>query len=281
MLLRLQQPSLANLVPSGPLTVDMNHRLAKGLIGAFVPGSVGGRNLVGSEILIPDSGAKFGVNSEGRCHVSNAANGGLLATAGAPFKNWTNGFTLYWRGILHGARIGGNGSLISVDYDNAASDPFVVAGLYNEGSVASPQIALFWNSAGTFVATGTPLTLTAGQIGSVAGTFGIGGSSILYNNGLPVATDTFGASAPTSSATAQITIGTEAGVQARSSNASTFVAYAWNRVLTQAELQQLEWNAYDLLISNEAVAPYWAQVAGAPPTGFFGRPYYDMGRLNV
>lgn len=260
MLLRPVRTIAAPFVPANTI-IRPQHRLARGLIGAWLPGVTQGINLVGlSPPLAPDTAVSYGVGPEGIGLKSTAANAGMTVLAPSRFTNW-NELSFFWRGQSLGQRISGNAAYISVDYDNAASSPYVVAGIYNQGSAGQAVAVLFWNTGGTFTTSTITSALTNNQVYSLGASFTVGGNASLYNNGLQVVANSFGASAPNTSATSTIATGVETSLGARSPNCITEVIYAWNREITAVEQMELHADPF-FLFAPQSVAPLWINSIG-------------------
>lgn len=240
-------------LPPGPnLTIDWSHPLTRGLIGAFVPGVMGGVNLTGQcpPLAIKTATDTRKTTQEGPSWTTTADSAGLFgASCPAAFKTWTQ-FSIYWRGFFTSYTTN-NTKVFGIEFDNIGSTPFAVASLGYGGSTGTNFVAE-WNTAGTYTHD-VGVALTAGMQG-MCGTFKVGGNVVLYKNGIVVDTTAFGASNPTNAGSSLINFQTANG-NAGNFSGSGNVGYMWNRELSAAEVTLLDSDPYAFLLSDASPLP--------------------------
>jgi hypothetical protein len=264
-LIQPRAPSLLRGVSVGSLEVDKSAVMARRLIGCWLPG-ITGQNLAmgGFSPLARDTSAVTGSTFEGVGLSSQGANTGMTGFATSPFKDWSTGFSIFWRGNAIGAPITGNSSYGAIEYDNAVTSPYVVVGLYNEGSAGNATVNTFWNVSGNFLA-GTGVSLASGM-NSLGGVFVIDGNNRIFVNGLLRSTDVWNngfSGAPLSTSTSTISIGTFTAVQSRAVNAISNIVMMWARILTAGEMAALHADPYQLVSGTENIEPWWFDAVAA------------------
>lgn len=250
------------IIRPGIPRIDPGHWLAPWIIGAYMPGVTRGFNLTGTgPNLTPDTGVKFAQNVEGIALDGSAANTGWYATCDARWKSWTVGFSFYAR-ASYVVTIANPVNIIGVVYDNAVGSPYQVAALM----AADPQnMFLQWNHAGTLVNGTVSGAVSTGMHGFGA-SFTVGGNAEAYLDGVLQTTNAFGAGAPASTATSQVNIGLEQGVNSRNTGMYINVALGISRALTAAEQAMLDADPYGMFIwPGDEIFAYWK---GTPPPPF-------------
>jgi hypothetical protein len=258
-------------VPQGKLAIDWSHPLVQGLIGCWVPGSMGPIDLTGA---VPDLIWEINVGSGGQPSLKSTPEGpGLDATknsgfgnadfhglAPSTFKTWSN-LSVYWRGMIGPSADNPSAgtTLLGVAYDNAAGSPFTVFSLnINTSNV----IGMDWNTAST-INTVTGITPNFNAINSVGGTLPIGGTCNFYWNGVFRSSAAFGASPPQTSVTSTIGIGAYYPNK-NQSNSITTICCAWNRILSAIEMALVDADPYGFLIPAEYELPALPAPSVAP-----------------
>lgn len=233
------------IMPSGQVQIEPTHPLASNLIGAYLPGLFYGKNL--ALFGAPSDCAIGSINGVGTPVISGTQDGpgyktvddrdGLNVLAPASFLNWT-GFTIYSRGVYTLSTAVAGTFPVGIFAANPNANPFLVVGLQASGGVGNLQCV--WNTGGSFTSGSQAAPTPFDVFHSFAGTFLVGGNAILYFDGVQQASDSFGASGPTSSATATFVIcsNTQAGVQGLA--AITNLVLIWNRALSGAEIAALD-----------------------------------------
>lgn len=268
-------PPTGKLLLPGPLKIDWSNPLATGLIGCWVPGVFFGINLAGNGTNLKTdttlaTTATTGNTQEGPGLLSNTgANSGLNGVCTSPFLDYSNGKTHFWRGLPIAAATNTSNTIgVAVDITGGTSN--VLSSITLDGA-RNPLLK--WNNAGTANNGGAGgLTVTLGQMYTLAGTFAVGGNAILYVYGPGAAngvqnTTAFGASAPTGAgANTGICLNTSENVF-QNIKANCNIACIWNRVLSAQEISALNDDPYQFLIPAEGLMPALGGAAPAVPTG--------------
>jgi hypothetical protein len=232
--------------------IDWTNSLTHGLVGCYLPGTFGGMPIgVGPTLARGDGGAGSRVMTKegyGYKTATAATNTGFIGPAPTSFTG--SAFSVYWRGVLLGTADDFT-SLVGVTYTNADSDPFEVHSLCVDQGVSATNISAQWNTAATYTL-GTFVNTTSSRNKNIGlcGTFLAGGNAVLYIGGVSVASDVFGAGAPTVSGP-QIVINQYVPGTGRSPNATCNLVFFWNRQLLATEVLQLELSPHAFLIYPE------------------------------
>lgn len=234
-------------IPIGPLNIDWSHPLSAGLMACYLPGISGVDISSQAPTLAPEtSGYKRGVTSEGPSLLSDAvATQGMASIVSAPFTTWTT-LSIYWRGFSVGAS-SNNSNLVGITFDNLCGAPFLLAGL-ELGATGWTTVTA------TGANTGTGVFDNSGNFGkkfSCCGTFNTAALQKLYVNGNFISSATYGA-AYTSTATSSICIMTETACGPHNLNSHCNIVYFWNRELSAAEVLNLEFDPYCLLLPEDS-----------------------------
>jgi hypothetical protein len=265
-------PTLWNprTVPLGRVRVDMSHPLAQGMIGCWIPGTNGGKNLVeGQPDLIKNSGFQLDTTVEGPSDYSftSGVNGGLTAIL-PPSSAFVSGTTMsqYWRGVPMANPFVAGANLVGVNYGTADNSPYAVWMLNITGNSGTNwgQIRADWNSGGTFHTSSSGINLSGfyGNPCSAAATYNVNGNVNTYGrdigNGsfLLGATDSFGGSVPTNTGTDPLTINCYSAAAGRATNGKTLIAIVWNVELTAAQLAWVDRDPYCFLIPVDDIVGY-------------------------
>lgn len=237
-------------IPPGVLRVNPLAPIARGLIACWVPGrspvDISGSAVKGANLTYQSASTGFGESSEGAGVTHTGTGSGLVTpflTSGSPFF-FTTAITIYWRGRQLSAP-SAFADFFAVIQNNTDTTPFYIAGIRANSTVYE----IDWNSAGNFTgATPGSVSPATTGINSLAASFVVNGNNTFYFNGVNKGTAFFGTQPPTTTATSMINIGEAIVVAGRFTNATTLVAYAWNRALSDAEIAYLDRAPYSLLI---------------------------------
>lgn len=237
---------LPTVQPRGPVVVDLNSRVARGMIGYWLATPVASmRNLMnnGSDLL-PLGGGGIDVGPGGT-EATSAVGVGWYATAEAAQKP-TSAVSFFWQGVVDtSTNIGGSPPIFACVHNNSDSSPFVSWGI-RRAAAADAQVV--WNHTSGFASYSVTSILTVGERLSLIGTIAMGGAVQLYKNGTVVgAGSTAQAGSIAYGATAQIRLGPHI-LQSSHSGCSTEVAAAWNRVLSLEEIAAMSAQPYSMLI---------------------------------
>lgn len=239
-----------NQVPQGDLAIDWTHNLTNGLIGAWVPGAMGGVEITGfGPTLITQIGNVAGtpfidITPDGPGLRSSGHFGdGYGATTPPNYRSILgSGLSMFWRGLVLG---GGNNytPVLMISWDNSSGGPAPVMSI---GDRAGNSFYLTWND-------GTTAQLLFGEnypafpfFRSWAATFQTGAQAI-YVNGIQTGTSAL-ASVPTIGATSETSIQRYTSGNLAGTNTACNCAYIWNRVLSAAEMLQLHLDPYGFLV---------------------------------
>lgn len=240
--------------PPPGVGIRLGHPLARGLVGAFLPGTAG--NLVSSLLVDGGDTATFvGTTSivagpAGMAMRTNttATHGGCDEATPSSLLKPTTAVTVMWRGVLY-ASVSGDMSnspnLVACTYDNAGSSPFVAYGLARD-STTDNNIQFVFNAGGTFASTPGVTSFLLGVPYTVFGTFD-GTFGIVWLNGAQVTSVNQGG-AMTYGTGPVFAIGIHPFAATDCSHSDTTHAYVWNRVLTVAEMMVLTVNPNALLV---------------------------------
>lgn len=269
-------------LPATVLQIDPSHPLAQGLISCYVPGVMGGIDLVGGLDL-----------TLANCYPDISQEGPVLSTlttgfAGPsypsvpldhPWRSFTS-LTMYWRGVPPPS--GGGLALFpsrvfALEYGGSDNSPYFVAGFYVSTQTDPAVFQTAWNTAGVF----TVAAVGSGSVAfnrlpfSVAASFVVNGNVVSYLNGVPYDTTAFGAGAPTYAVDSTLDLTGENNVGA--SGLASTIACAWNRALSTAEIAALDADPYCFLMPAEGAMPALVAAAAAAGTSFsaFSIPQLD------
>ena len=239
--------------PTSIPVLNRGHPLARGLIGCWLPGVLGGFDLCSNTQLIKSANASFYPTTDGMGSGAitlgsycgwNSAN----LAAPSPLLSWSQ-LTIFYRGTI----IGNSDSyacLAGIAWDNANTSPYFSAAMAAQGGVTDwSQLAAAWAN-GTSFTSGPVISLipTLGREISLASTFVSNGGNVnLYLNGALQNTTAFGTNPPNFGTTPQFVIHLTPSQVARTPNASNNAAFVWNRALSQTELVYLHNDPYCFL----------------------------------
>lgn len=243
------------LTPRSNGAVNWMHPLANGLAAAFVPGLTLASLVGDGLVLTPDSSAtKLVTGRDGPALLSDATSSGLSATTPARLKSWSTS-AYFWMGYFVGTTVD-HASICAVLYTDTDSPPyFVMAVTYRPGG----NLRYFGNSAGTGVIVEPVARPASWLLSSIGQTNVVGGNLTAYLNGASVGT-VASASAPISTSTSKICIGTYYPVQSRYINGVTLCCYFWDRGLAAYEHQLLTRDPFCFL--SDDLQPILNTVAG-------------------
>jgi len=245
--------------------INWTHPLTNGLIGCWVPGLSGPIDLTGQvldlsqnssagNILLTTTPDGPALNSLKNAGAGNATYYGIAPSS---LKTWSN-LTMFWRGLVGPSTDppSSNSTIFGIAYDNALDAPYQVADI---GMNASMQTFVDWNAGGTYMPgnSATPVAINTGTMNSIAATFPVGGTVTQYVNGVSVYSGTSFGSAPSTSATSIISIGSyfiSGGATAATATAAT-LACVWNRILSANEIAFLDADPYCFLTWAEGEWP--------------------------
>jgi hypothetical protein len=256
----------ANVPLRQPINVDWNHPLSRSLVGCWLPGITGPFDIAKKiSPLVQQSACATGTGPDGPGLNSSANSAAytLLAPTVLKILGPDNGFTLYWRGFQLSTP-DANSNYIVVSYDNASGSPFVVFGI---GLNGSSQLAWQGNNGSfqSFLDTSAPVS----GLNSFAATFSSTKTQNLYKNGLITGAGQ-AASTPSTTATSTFSIASFPSITTRKLNCITYIAAAWNRMLTDSELLWLHLEPYSLFEENfwpgiDALGNFGSSFTGANP----------------
>lgn len=234
---------LPNVVPSIPVEVNASHPLAP--LALYLPG-IGQKDLCGNfPSLTFTSPTTF------RSDPSGASIGGFVAKSGGATvvgtaQQLTGSVTIFWRGTIAGAPIGGNCPIIGLVTASNAS-PFGSYSIWSSATTFQPEG--FWNSGGTAIRGGPGVAFPTNSDISCVMTFVPGGNVTTYINGKKVgSTVSFGALSPTYATTYDFVVGgPQPSVSGHAINGSTYAGMIYNRALSPAEIMQLYLQPYSML----------------------------------
>jgi len=253
------RPPQRRLLPVGPLKIDWSHPLTNGLMACYVPGVMGGINLVGNGgNIIGGTTADFWSNSvEGPSARIVASDSQLLGPAPASWAASTE-FSIYTRYFVSGSTLGANPRMAAIEPNNTNGSPFCLVCILS----LSSALSVAWNTGGSFTSVGFGTSWTANTVKSLGATFKVNGSVITYDGGVSVGTGaSFGASAPTSTVPTVLIGGLTTG-GSNVVNGNNFISCFWNRVLSADEMAAIDADPYCFL-TQEAELPMM------PPTTMF------------
>ena len=235
-------PAVARGIPAGPLELNRDHPLARGLVALYLPG-LHLHDLTGSCPPLAYGTGTASLTPDGPAHRS-AISGSRITNAGAvpAALQLTTAGTLYWRGV----RISGpNGSIFWGLGPNPHVDPFIYYGFYgvNGTDVSFDYAAGGVNTVGP-VALGVPMGRT-----SLAATFTVGGAIEIFLGGAFRATTNWTGAAPNylNLGPGSVNIGGSNGGPTEISNADSALVATWNRALNRDEIALLDRDPYVLV----------------------------------
>lgn len=274
-------------VPSGKVQIDWKNGITRNLVSAYIATDGVGpvdlafrgqgnsrlsNNGTMSQMATPD-GPGWGQGQ------FDAGGGGIgiPIPAASPLLTATNVtiFARYYVQLLSVAN--GASTIFGINYDATNADPFIVWGILinGGGTGGTGGIHPGWNSAGTFVdSTAQTGTLVAGKIYSVVCTFTVNGNNNIYLDGVFKGAQGFGATGPTVTTTANISIGDNTN-QGRTILGAVTAGYIWDRVLTLDEIVQISASPYIFAVGNEMPglqAPGSASTMFSPPSWYSPQP---------
>ena len=270
--------------PRGPVKIDWSHPLARGLIGAWLPGVSDGLDLTGNCNLTQTT------NKSGPTVSQEGAAGGLVpASASSPiwsalapprYKTWST-LSMYYRGDRNtlGSTAGSDPYLIYLSYDNGLISPYAIAGIGKVSGLNDlSTIAAEWNTTAAGLNTGTPANFEQAGTVSALATFGnTNGNVVLYKNGAQVSSDAWGTFTYSTSANALMCINGWQG-SGRTSPTLCYIACVWDRELTAAEAAQLNSDPYCFLIPAEREMPALRSTAAPTQPAWDGNSHLALRR---
>ena len=250
----LELPTLdIDNVPLGNLRVIWTHPLARNLVTCYVPGVMGGKDLAafaGALDLNINVSTSSIFDTFGGPALQNTESGSILGPVSPvipsshPLRNFTQ-LTMFWDGCcLNSAQPLNHDNAISINYDNTGASPYIVFSLVT--NAASPlELNVQWNTAGVLAnGPNSPAPNNYFAPFNMAGSAVVGGNVLSYFNGLLFGTTAFGASAPTSTATTNISVN---AYYTASCAFNTRVAAIWNRALSADEINWLSHHPFCFL----------------------------------
>jgi len=270
-------------VPPYPVRIDRNDPAAAGLVACYVPGCTAGMvDLTGNgPPLNADNGGYMGLALEGPAYVSEVIVASAY-TSGFPdaWQIGTSG-TLFWRGILY--TIPNSGAVVDLLIWGGITDSVSLSPTYCYGLTFDPTTATLKFSYSNSVTSNEVVSTIHSynlvyQSVSLAASFTVGGAIALYafsNAGAtttpirPLVTRTTGTwsgSAPGYAQSPIMCLGVAPAVsQTDVVYTRTTSAYLFDRVLTEAQLVQLNADPFSFL---EPVAPLLRNAPAPEVTGY-------------
>jgi hypothetical protein len=237
--------------------IDLGHRMAPGLVGAFAFSDGSGlysRSLLSErDKLLLTGNTAFTLSEIGNGIYSPNSGSFTGAFMGPGFgadvpspQLKPPAVTCFWRGIIrsNGTRTN-NPVLAGMAYDNANTSPFLSYAVGRPGSDATAIYFSYASPANTF----TPVTgLVTNNVPLSACLTHIAGSSRFYANGRLVGSDSTAGDIAYHATLSTFVINRHATVGGDSCDAFTDVVYVWNRVLSADENLELADDPHGLII---------------------------------
>ena len=241
---RLLFPRRLRTVPTGKQQINWQSRLANGLMGAWLPGLMGGIDVSGQTLdLINQGGGIFQPSQEGMGIYSTTSTSGFYNTAPLNYKSWTQ-FSLYWRGYIVGSPPS-YANFLGVTYDNTGSSaPYTVAQLSMDGG---GELCLAGADGAGFTSVVIASSISTPGLFSLGGTIVVGGNCYGYKGGVQKVSGTNWINAPNYTTTSCICINCQIG-QGRDPNGYCTMAAIWNRALSADEMAYIDAYPYDLFV---------------------------------
>jgi len=267
----------------GPVTVDWQSPLARGLLACYVPGLAVGANIAGlGGDLTLEANASLRGGLEGPGLASTQANSGAMGLAPASFKG-LSAYSMYFRAQVLG-NSSGSCDLMAIAYDNAGTSPFDTFGIsaHSGGTIMGASRIVWGTSSGAASADSRFTTPAVGDVVSWGATgFVPSGTVQAYVNGVATGSSasTAAASPFSNSATSTVCLNTYP-TGSRFSNTITFMGCIWDRLLTADEWMMLHQAPYDLLITGNDDLAALDVVAPPPGSGGVGAGLITGRKLN-